>query len=599
MMRVCMLSVLLVFAVLSNAASAQDAGTTAVAEVSSTSAYVGDQVTYQVVVRGDRPSGRPSVSFPASVRAQDAGVSEGSRQYMQIINGRREWTHESSITFQYRLQAIEPGTVMVPPAIVTMPDGRQIRTEPVRIEVLLPRLGSGDDLRVELDRTRVYLGETVTARVVWEIDDPAGVGRINFDSSVFDPSFTVEPAPPPGSQGLKEFVFLGQRAVASLEQTFGGNSGQRIRFSFQIRITPGRAGRYEIGPVRVVYDRDHPGRATERLYSESDAITLDVRPVPIAGRPDGYTGLIGSYELRTLASPTTVNVGDPITLRAELRGREPMGDAVNMPDLSGVEGYAQFRLSSEGWREELPRTNGRRVFSTTVRALSADVSQIPPVVLYTFDPATERFERVASAPIQIEVRSVREATLADALMAPGSGAPATGPRGVIGAGDPAFWAAPTPAEVEASRPFRAWEVIREPFVVVAIASGPGAIVAAGVFVFATRRRARPERVRDRALRHAEHLVLRRGPAAGVRAATAAVLDCDPDAVTTADLERLPVHPGLVRTLAEALHASEAPGAMVGKSPDPGDTRLAIRSVRRAIRRDGSVPILHRNAGGGS
>lgn len=574
--------------------AAQGSETVVSAELSHGSVYVGDQVTYQVIVRGERPVGRPSVAFPSSVRAQDAGSSESSRQYMQIINGRRERIQESSVAFQYRLQVVEPGPVTVPPATVTMPDGRQLRTESVSMDVLLPRLASGFDLRIEPERTNVYLGESVTALVVWEVDEPSGISRINFDSSSFDPSLEVEPAPPPASQGLQEFSFLGQRAVASLEEVFSGGGGQRISFSFRVRITPTRAGSFDVGPLRVVFDRARLGRGSERVYSESDTITLDVRPVPAEGRPEGYSGLIGSYELRTLASPTTVNVGDPITLRAELRGREPMGETVALPELSGIDGFSRFRLSSEGWREELPRENGRRVFGTTIRALSDEVSQIPPVVIHTFDPVSGRFERVASAPIQIEVRAVREATLADALMSPGAGNGQSGARSVIGPGEPTFWAAPSPAAVLNARPFDPWEAVRNPGVVAVVASGPGAVLVSGAFVLAARRRARPAVARDRALKRAEHTAVRSGPAAGARAAAAAVLGCEVEAVTATDLRRLPVHPGLIRTLIEALEPAEAPGERDPAGADAADTRLAIRSVRRAMRR---APLIER--GGGS
>jgi hypothetical protein len=195
---------------------------------------------------------------------------------------------------------------------------------------------------------------------------------------------------------------------------------------------------------------------------------------------------------------------------------------------------------------------------------------------------------VASEPIEIEVRAVREATLADARMSPGGGRTGAAPgrgsgvdRPAIGPGDPAFWAPPTPEDALAGPGFRVWEVLARPEVVAALASGPLAVVGAGVFVAASRRRERPDLVRDRALRRAEHLVLRDGPVAGVRAACAAVLGCERRAVTRADVARLPAHPGIVRTLGEALEAAESPHHI--NQPDAGDTRLAIRTLRRSVR----------------
>ncbi len=552
------------------------------AELSRTSVYVGDEVIYTIVVQGDRPADQPEVVFPSSVRAQDMGVSESSFRSIRMINGRRTEVNESSLVYQYRVTAVQPGVVEIPPATVRFPGGRQLQTGATRFEALLPQLASDFDLWLELDRSRLYVGETIRARVVWMIPESIGP-NFDFGTSLFDPSLDVSAVAPAGAAGqMLEFRFFGSRAIAVTETVFDAGGRQRVRFTFDVEITPRRAGIVDIGPLRVVFDRG--GSGGPRVYVESDPVTVQVLDLPTEGRPADFTGLIGRYELRTLASPTTVNVGDPITVRAELRGEEPMVGADSLPELAGQPGFERFRLSGEGWREEQPRERGRRVFATVVRALSADVTELPSVSVWAFDPELEQYVAVRSEPVQLDVRSVREATLADAVVAPGGGrAAGPGPLPRIGPGDAAFWAPPTLAEIESDRPFVVLEQLARPTVIAAIASGPAAVIGAGVFAAVRRRRDRPAMVRDRALRQAEHLVLRAGPAAGVRAAGAAVLGCDRSAVTAADIERLGVHPGIVRTLREAIEADEAGGGRPGQSPE--DTRLAIRTLRRTIRRE--------------
>lgn len=553
------------------------------AELSRTSAYVGDEVIYSIVVRGERLANPPEVVFPSLVRAQDMGTSESSFRSERIVNGQRVVVNDASRIYQYRLTVLQPGVVEIPPATVVLPGGRRMQTGSARFDALLPQLASGFEVWVELDRRRLYLGETVTARVVWMISESVGQD-FDFDTSVFDPSLDVSPVMPVGGAGrLTEFRFFGRRAIGLAESVLDTAGRQRVRFAFEVEITPRRAGMLDIGPVRVVFDLSGNSRA--RAYTESDPISVEVLDLPTQGRPPGFTGLIGRYELRTLASPTTVNVGDPITVRAELRGAEPMVGAEMLAGLTGQTGFERFRLSAEGWREEQPRERGRRVFATTVRALSEEVTELPPVRVWTFDPELERYVEVASEPVQLDVRSVREATLADAVVSPGGGRGASqGASGRVGPGDAAFWAAPGVGEIISGTVFRIEEQLARPGVVATIASGPAAVIGAGAFVLVRRRRARPERVRDRALRQAEHLVLRAGPAAGVRAAGAAVLGCDIAAVTGADIERLPAHPGIVRTLREAIESDEA-GAVsgVGGSQKADDTRLAIRTLRRAVR----------------
>ncbi len=556
------------------------------ADLSHTSAYVGDDVVYKVIIRGDRPTMPPEVRFPAGVRAVDMGSTDSSFQSVRTVNGQRVTVSESNLIYQYRLTALQPGMIEIPPATVTLPGGRRVQTEAKRFDALLPQLAHGFEMWVEMDRRTLYVGESVRARVVWMIPESIDA-NFSFDTSIFDPSLDVSPLAPAGvSRPLNEFSFFGRRAFGAGERIFDANGRQRIRFIFDLEITPRRAGIVDIGPVRAVFELG--GNARARAYTESDPITIEVRDLPAEGRPAGFTGLIGRYELRTLASPTTVNVGDPITLRAELRGEEPMVGADTMPDLTGQPGFERFRLSAEGWREEQPRERGRRVFATTVRALSDEVTALPAVTVWAFDPELERYVATASQPIELDVRSVREATLADAVVSPGGagGRPAMpGPLSRIGPGDAAFWAAPGAAEIRSGRVFRADEQLTRPGVLAAVASGPAAVLGAGVFVLVRRRRARPESVRDRALRRAEYLVLRAGPAAGVRAAGAAALGCDADAVAAADIERLPGHPGIIRTLREVIEAAESGDAAppTPPAPTPDDTRLAIRTLRRAVR----------------
>ena len=567
-------------------ASLAMAQTRATAEVSRSSAYVGDEVIYQVVVRGQRPQTAPAVSFPSTVRATDAGTSESSFRSTRLIDGQRTTVTETSITYQFRLTVLQPGLVEIPPAVVTMPNREEIRTDPVRFEALLPQLAPGFDLWVELDRRRLYVGETVTARVVWMIPE-SGVANLDFASSVIDPALDVTPSTPSaGGRQLNEIRFLGRRAFGLAESVFDSSGRTRIRFSFEVQITPTRAGMRDIGPIRVVFDRDGARGGRVRAYSESDPITLEVRPLPTEGRPAGFTGLIGRYELRTLASPTTVQVGDPITLRAELRGLEPMAGADSLPELSSQPGYERFRVSSEGWREEQPREPGRRKFAATVRALGPDVTEIPPVGVWTFDPELERYVEIRSEPVQLDVRAVRETTLADAIVAPGSGqvgAAVGTQRTRLGPGDAAFWATPSPEAITGTRAFRADRLLREPVVLGVLASGPGAVLGAGVVVAVRRRRNTPGRITDRRLRDAEHLVHRSGAVVAVRHAGAALLGCEPEAVTASDLERLPASGDVIKALQEAVRGAEEPSGHGTATAGDEAAREALRTLRRQVR----------------
>ena len=52
----------------------------------------------------------------------------------------------------------------------------------------------------------------------------------------------------------------------------------------------------------------------------SQPLKLTVLPLPEEGKPSGFYGLVGQYTISASATPTKVNVGDPITLTVKVGG---------------------------------------------------------------------------------------------------------------------------------------------------------------------------------------------------------------------------------------------------------------------------------------
>lgn len=553
------------------------------ATLSKSRVYVGDEVVYSVVVADGAARSLPIVDFPDSVTAGFSGQSQQSTISSEIVNGQRRQVRLNQVVYAFSVRPNRPGLVSIPEAEVTLTDGRTLSTPAVQFEALLPEPSTDFTIDISVPRTKMYVGETVRATVTWTVTQ--NVDDWTFDTTPIPPGLRVEPSetPPPAPSGrVTEFKWFGRTIYASIEQVFAPGGGSQVQLRFYLFITPTSPGEQTLGPLRVVFDRYTGRNSYTRAYSESDPILLDVRPIPAEGRPPGYNGLIGSYTLRTMATPTTANVGDPITLRAELSGAEPMTGADSLPDLSDDPRFkGAFRVSAEGWSEEQPRERGRRVFLTTLRALSDDVTSIPSITLHTFDPEAGAYSTVLSDPIQLDIRAVREATIADAVLAPGSrsGPATTAARPTLSPADPAFWAPPTPEQIRSAKPFDVRATLASVPALVTLSAGPAVLAASALLVAFRRRSHHPHHRRRRALRRAEHLTLRESPAAGVRAAVAELLDADPSAIAASDVARLHAHPGVKRTLREAIEPDES-GA--SQPISARDARLAIRALRRGF-----------------
>jgi len=136
-----------------------------------------------------------------------------------------------------------------------------------------------------------------------------------------------------------------------------------------------------------------------------------VQPLPAAGRPADFTGLVGSYSIIANASPKEVRVGDPITLTLQVAGPDFMGN-VKLPPLAEQPDLARdFKVPSEISPPQVSRNVA--AFTQTIRPTNPGVKQIPPIRLPYFDPDKGVYEEALSEPIPLEVSGARMLTADD------------------------------------------------------------------------------------------------------------------------------------------------------------------------------------------
>jgi hypothetical protein len=203
-------------------------------------------------------------------------------------------------------------------------------------------------------------------------------------------------------------------------------------FVAELVITPRKSGKVTIGPYRVAFDEIVGQRArsffdspfddlsqTRRAVVASNPLTLDVKVLPEEGRPADFNGLIGVYSVETTSPTTQANVGDPIPLSLTIRGPEPL-TSLKAPTLESQPQFmSKFKAAPEGWETgggtDDSGTSGKRMFTTTIRPKSDDVTEIPEIRLPYFDTATGKYEVARSKPLSLKVRPSKEITLADAV----------------------------------------------------------------------------------------------------------------------------------------------------------------------------------------
>lgn len=394
-----------------------------------TSCSMDEVILIQVRIKNPTQASMPVAPADDAFTIRYSGGSPSTMQSTQIINGRM--SQEVSYTYSFELIPLRPGTHKVGP--FTWKDGPQtFRTSPFVIRVAKSKSRNKELFaRIISDRDAVYVGEPVQLAIeVWvrkyrqadlgELDPNGTFARIDGGSSDFGVfADAAHSLPKYREDSLEDDAPPALRTRRRLSK-----SGEKeyLVFIWETTYTPEKPGKLDFGdiviacnyPVRLrrSFFRVEDVRQPRRLRTRPEVPDIDVKSVPLQGRPASYNGAIGTFDLSTRAAPTSVPVGDPITLTLNLRSNDAPLAGLGAPQLNAVEDITKdFEISNESLAGEV-RGNSK-IFSQTIRPLREDVKEIPAIPFSYFDPATGKYETAWSDPIPLRVRPAERVVIAN------------------------------------------------------------------------------------------------------------------------------------------------------------------------------------------
>lgn len=363
---------------------------------------VNEPVLAELVVENYEKAGEPRVprGDRYTIRAVGGPVRNES---LTIVNGRRSMTR--SLRYPFEITATETGILIIPPFSIEV-DGRERQTQPVRLNV---RKAEAQELllaEITCDRTRLYVGQSVTYTLhIWV--KPAVAGRRELNANEM---YTLLDGQ---RQGFGPFPAV--RQYNEREREFpDGTRGRYIVYETALATVADRPGAPDFGDLVIAMNYptsftrgifgDLEPREVRRLRVRPAIAAPEAQPLPSDGRPPGFSGAVGTIELRVRAAPTAVRVGDPITLTIELAGDAPI-ESLPPPQLDAQRDLlAGFRVPSEALAGSVQGDCKR--FTQTIRPNSSSVTAIPPIEYPYFDPQAEQYRVARSEPIPISVAAV-------------------------------------------------------------------------------------------------------------------------------------------------------------------------------------------------
>jgi hypothetical protein len=362
---------------------------------------------------------------PDMSRLEDFTVTGGPAvsQRFQWVNGQSS----SARTYRYSLRPRKTGTLTIPP-IGLLIQGRTYRTTPIDIEVVAgapggappggvrpvplappgggpghprtapPAAGAAPPilLRAEVDSRTAYVGQQITLRVV--LDTQTEILNLGLKETPTFPGFWAEEIKVPenlemkrvqrGDQLYNEYTLLKKALFPATE---GRLTIPPLTWQIQVRRRSG-------DPIESFFFTP-----TETIARRTDPVVVEVRPLPAAGRPAGFSGAVGQFSLSVTADRKEAQVNDAVGLKVRVAGEGSL-NAINAID-PGVENdfkrYEPRVTSSSLFRGD--RLRSERTWDYVLIPLAPGDQAIPPVSFSWFDPQAGEYRTTTSAPIPIRV----------------------------------------------------------------------------------------------------------------------------------------------------------------------------------------------------
>jgi hypothetical protein len=372
------------------------------ADADRTTVGLGEQLQLTVTVEGTNIGGAPRPQVPALGDFDVIGSTSSQSTNISFVNGRM--TQQNTISFIYFLSPKRDGSLTIPPFKLSF-KGTTYETQPIAITVTkesqapppsrqqqqqspfgLPgrsQPGSASRGSVVLtssaDRTSIYQGEQVT--VTFVLYTQAQVGDLGIKDM---PGFT-------GSWAEKLFD------ARELNWRNATHNGQRYSAATvkQVALFPTQSGPLKIDKMTVSGQTVVSGGfffdSAEPFEVSSDPITINVKPLPEAGKPQDFGGGVGDFKVTAALSGDSSVGGEPLTLMVKVAGTGNIG-LVGEPKLAPISGVKvlspeakQTTRTSEG------RVAGERTFNYPLIPTADGKFVIPEIEMGFFNPKTASY----------------------------------------------------------------------------------------------------------------------------------------------------------------------------------------------------------------
>ena len=400
---------LLVLGALPGAAQSQDVEVRAF--LSAPQVGVGRQFVLNVEVTGTQQLDTDPVLPDMEDFARYLGA--GTSTSMQMVNGRTS----VAVTYQYRFQALNDGTFEIG-AVQVAAAGRTLETDPVTVVVSDAPPPPGEDpgdsgdgiapedlfIETEVSRARAFENEPVV--VEYRIFTRLPVESYTITALPQATGFWTEELEQSEAPQVErvvrdgsEYVTAVVRRVALFPTGSGTKTLDPLSVEAQVRVRDRRG----LDPFGDIFNRSGLFDRRVPVAVASRPVTIEVLPVPPAGRPGSFQGHVGQLDVSVSVDRASVDANEAVTFRVDLTGTGNLR-SLAPPEIDFPDEFEVFppetsdRIAAGGGSVQ-----GSRGFEYVLIPRAPGTLTIPPVEVSYFDAGSRAYGSARSRPLEITV----------------------------------------------------------------------------------------------------------------------------------------------------------------------------------------------------
>ena len=337
----------------------------------------------------------------------------GSQSSMQIING----AVSSNISQIYRVTPQRVGSFTIPAIGGSAPLELTVSKGAARPQAssASPSDSGGESafLRVVLPKEKLVVGELVPIEI--KAYFRAGVSAaLNGLPSLGSDAFALNKLGDEPTQTQEVIDGVPHTVVtweSSLSAVKAGEYALNMDLPIMLRVPAERRTRRDRfggmfgggSPFDDPFFQDFFGGLTEKpLTLQTEASNITIAALPNEGRPEGFTGAVGDFDVTTQLSEGKSNVGDPLTLTTKIVGKGNFS-RVTTDGLAASDGWKTYDPGSSFHNIDNDLTLGVKVFEQSIVATDASVTEVPPVSFSYYDPEKQTYVTKSTDPIAVEI----------------------------------------------------------------------------------------------------------------------------------------------------------------------------------------------------